>query len=808
MPTSFWEFLFGLKDARSIQAADITFAEHWAASAPAWVLFGCVAMASLGVLSYVKFEPRIKGGRRFWVAPLRAAVLAMLFFIAADPILKVVYREEPRPLVYLLFDCTDSMNIRDKLDSQEEQALRQATGMSALPKGDPPTRMDYLKAMLGKPDDDLVARLSKKCRLRAFAIGQQGIQSLKLTDAAEGNPSGPFIASALNATAPITKLGTAIDDLTQDYSRENLAGVVMFSDFNNNSGPEPVAAARRLGRPIHTVGLGPAATKDLTVRVSASPVLKKAEREMIIVTLVHDHLDGQTAKVSVEARPLNADGGDDKSRPSISIGRKSVKLEGREMIVEFPWPPEDTGRFRLVAEAEQLAAESVKENNVASREVNVRDDFMRLLYVAYEPNWEWRFIKEVFHRDKLVGMPGFRTFLYSSDPDVRRSNPLFTRSLDMQRSEFFANDVIFLGDVPAVRLTPQFCEMVKEFVGDFGGGLVVIAGPVYGPGQLAQTALADMLPVVIDPKASRRDDRKGFRLRLTPSASNFGFMQLGDKPEENSKAWENMGLLPWYHPAKKVDRQADVLAIHPKDTCDDGKPQPIIAIRRYGKGEVIYVAFDETWRLRRLFGEKYYRQFWGQMIYRLGLGHATGSQKRFVVSTDRTHYPAGKTMRLTIDAYDEEFHPLTRDKLEATVFFKPEGGKPRDPRQIEVPILREGKGGYELSMPLLEPGDYRIRVKDSVTNEYSDVVFAVIDASEERQSARRNVSLEENLAGQKNGKVYDLKTVAKLPDELEFSGIEKTSVSIFPLSSTWLCFLLLGLLAVGEWVLRKRINVP
>ena len=79
-----------------------------------------------------------------------------------------------------------------------------------------------------------------------------------------------------------------------------------------------------------------------------------------------------------------------------------------------------------------------------------------------------------------------------------------------------------------------------------------------------------------------------------------------------------------------------VLAAHPDDKCDDGRtPQPLIAIRKYGRGEVVYIAFDEMWRLRKKYGEKYYRQFWGQMIHRLGLSHALGSQKRFVVNTDR-----------------------------------------------------------------------------------------------------------------------------------------------------------------------------
>ena len=62
-------------------------------------------------------------------------------------------------------------------------------------------------------------------------------------------------------------------------------------------------------------------------------------------------------------------------------------------------------------------------------------------------------------------------------------------------------------------------------------------------------------------------------------------------------------------------------------------------------------------------GETYYRQFWGQMIHRLGLSHALGEQKRFVVRTDDQHYQADEKVTVTVEAYDANFEPLTQDKL-------------------------------------------------------------------------------------------------------------------------------------------------
>jgi len=207
--------------------------------------------------------------------------------------------------------------------------------------------------------------------------------------------------------------------------------------------------------------------------------------------------------------------------------------------------------------------------------------------------------------------------------------------LTPQRSEFFANDVIFLGDMPRVSLSDRFCEMTKEYVSVFGGGLVVITGPRFGLNELADTPLADMLPVIIDREA-RVDDQREYLPSLSPHSLRYPFMQLGDNDAENAKAWSNMGRLPWYQPVAGLHEQAYSLMDHPTDYCRDGRtPQPLIAIRQYGNGEVVYLAQNEMWRLRRKYGELYYRKFWSQLIYRLGMSHALGSEKRFVARSDR-----------------------------------------------------------------------------------------------------------------------------------------------------------------------------
>jgi hypothetical protein len=818
--------LLGIHNVRSIENIEPSFGATWAHRAPVLVFVGCLLLAAVAAFFYARYQPTSRRKTRIALGVFRALLLGLLLVILAEPVLTVKLTSSPRPLLWVLFDGTDSMAIEDEMPDAERQRLADAVGLAsekapATTDSSKPTdgtkagklsREEYVQAWLKKSNDNTLDKLADKFRIRTFLVDRaDGVRSLE-ESAYSGEKLDPAkTADELTTKGQVTALGKAFDDLALRHATGNLAGVVVVSDFDQNSGPPPVAKAKSLGVPVYTVGVGPVTAIDLAVDLQAPPLMKKAERSNVVATLRQTGLDGEVVNLVVTARRLGGPSESLGAPDTLQIGQKSVSLKGASTPVEFPYTPEETGRFEFIAEVTPVAGEVVDQNNRSAREVNIRDDFLRLMYVEYEPTWEWRFIKEVFHRDKLVGMRGFRTFLRSADPKVRITNELFLPTLTPQRSEFFAEDVIFLGDMPKATLSPRFCEMAKEFVSKFGGGLVVIAGPRFGPGQLADTALADMLPVVVDGD-TRIQDQREFRLQLTPAAEQVDFMSLGAGDAENRKAWDDVGPLPWYQPVSRPHPLATVLAQHPTDTCVDGKtPQPLIAIRRYGKGEVIYLGFNETWRLRRRYGELYYRQLWGQMIHRLGLSHALGSQKRFVVRTDRQQYQTDDKVTLTAEAYDANFEPLSDEKLAdrkliGELLLPERAGEGAEPVPISVPQLREGV--FETRIPVALGGDYRIRLKDPITGEFSEVNFQVASLSAERRSAVRNVALQNAISTETDGKAYDLTTVGSLADDIRVNPRSETSIRVFPLWDTWLVFGVVVTLMLGEWFARKLINLP
>ena len=825
--------LLGREHVDSIDSVGVSFGADWAHNGPAWLLFGWLGLAFVSAWFYLKYQPRASRRRQILLGLLRGTLLCLLLLILADPILEVAFSSHPRPVLWVLLDGTDSMNISDRLTDEDVARLESTIGVSTSsnatsnaapgksnsansPAGADSvaeiTRAALIKSWLSS-DRNPLGELAERFRVEVFQFRRAdevaGL-ALATNDGTDSEIDPQYIASQYAADGPITSLGAAFNELRR-HTATGLTAVVAISDFDHNSGASPIEAAKRLNVPVFAVGVGATQAVDLAVDLQTSLKMKKAETSNVTVTLRQQELNGVQVSVRLTAHSLES-GGERVTGHAISVGDRSVALSGPSTVLEFPFTPEDAGRFMFVAEVDPIDGETVVQNNRAEREVTVIDDFLRLLFVEYEPAWEWRFVKEVFHRDKLVGLRGFRTYLRSSDPIVRETNELFVPTLTLPRNEFFEYDVIFLGDMPASSLSTRFGEMVKEFVGKFGGGLVVMAGPQFGPGELAATPIGGMLPVIVDPDAQLRDDLE-FETQLTPLASSFDFMRLGDSDSENEKGWQNLGRLPWYQPVRRVESSATtVLAEHPRDTCVDGKtPQPLIAIRRYGRGEVIYLAHNEMWRVRRKYGEKYYRQFWGQMIHRLGLSHALGSQKRFVVRADRQQYQPDQTALITVEAFDENFEPLTGDMLDerhltGEVWLP---GRSTDALGEIRPItLSEYRPGvFETKVPVSESGNYVVRVNDPVSLEPVDVFFQVSDLSVERRSATRNRSLQESIAAETGGRSCELYDAQKTLAKFDPPRLSETTVEVIPLWSTWLTFGLVIGVMFAEWLLRKFANL-
>jgi hypothetical protein len=126
-----------------------------------------------------------------------------------------------------------------------------------------------------------------------------------------------------------------------------------------------------------------------------------------------------------------------------------------------------------------------------------------------------------------------------------------------------------------------------------------------------------------------------------------------------------------------------------------------------------------------------------------------------------------------------------------------------------VQLTRRREAQFETKIPADAPGEYRVRIKDPVTGRYAETKFVVRDVSAERRVAVRNVALQRAVAAAvPGGRTYELDEAARLVNDIQLPEQMETQIEVRPLWSTWLCFALVVMLLLGEWLFRKIVTLP
>jgi len=193
--------------------------------------------------------------------------------------------------------------------------------------------------------------------------------------------------------------------------------------------------------------------------------------------------------------------------------------------------------------------------------VNVIDDEIRVLLAERLPRWEFRYLKSILQRDKKMQMD---SILFNPDHAYRnRTRKVEEESLPESLEEWCRYRVALLGDLTEMERTPAHQELLRRWVIEAGGNLIVIAGESM-PGDFFKTPLAELFPV----RNQRATVAKsGYELTVTAEGANAPPVLVAGDEITSLSVWEKVSAkLPVYDlspysipkPTAHVLIQADV----------------------------------------------------------------------------------------------------------------------------------------------------------------------------------------------------------------------------------------------------------
>ncbi len=726
---------------------------------------------------------RVKG----LLLALRLMSVAALVLLIFQPTLRLISETKILPYVAVLVDNSGSMDRPDPhLPPRYASEESRGEGISERQVGQN-TRIARESALLNH--SAVLRQLAGHYRVSFFDFARQP-STITVPHNVKSIERYRF-ALKLSLHPNSTQIGTAIQDAVRTLAGQPVAGMLVISDGGSNLGPDGWAAAadaHKAGVNISTMGIGdPTPTRDVAV---ISALADDSVRVNNVVTLYAEiQQRGYTGKPLTvrllrDGKPFMAQ--------TVALRANNVKQE-----LKFTYVAHKAGRFVYTVIADHQPNEVTYSNNSRSLVQTVIKKRLRVLYVEDRPRWEYRYLRSAILRDTSLR---FACLLLKGDGTATGGyGNIPIKAFPTDEKSLFNYDIVILGDVPRSEFSDEQLQMLRRFVEDRGGSLLIIAGENHMPQDYFGTALEPVIPVVFGPTADPILTDRPFQWKLTPAGKRSEIMQLSGDPAKNLRVWAGLPGMYWCAGTERPRPAATVLAVNPLRSNASG-PYPVAVMQSFGAGLCYAQLTDSTWEWRWKVGDRYFYRYWGQVLRALTPRELPGNSRFVQVNTDSTQYRLGQSATVSVRLLDPYYHPVKAAQVLGNIVGA--GG------QKTAIVLRPTPGSPGLYTAVYTPaqtGHYTVEVTSPQNSAAkASSAFIVESISLELQKPELDIPYLKRLAAEGGGMYYQ-------PDELAtwVHSLHRFSLTVRHSSETdiwdsplWLVLFVVPLTL--EWIIRKR----
>ena len=505
-------------------------------------------------------------------------------------------------------------------------------------------------------------------------------------------------SARLSATARSTDLPGALAATRDRYRNRDLAGIVLISDGGNLVPLDHAASSPGAEIPIITVGVGDAEIQyDRELRsVTAGPSAMDASLVDITATIVGHGASGRSQVrllqgsrvLEVRDASLPADGAPVQLVFPVQPERDAPAVFGVEVAAdEHELTPGTTGWTCWCPRRDVRAASCSSREPPASstpfcgargssipRSKSTRSCARAATIADRTRITFWQRLHAPHHSPLGFRHPG------------RRSTPT-TRSCWRTRT--------------STRCPRDTLEALADFVGERGGGLLVLGSRALSPQGLAQSTLERVLPLELT-------DRRGglaraalpaanrFKVAITPEGLRHPVTRLGPADAETRRRWAALPRMGGAAPLGAARPGASVLAATQGST---GSIVPLIAVQRFGRGRAMIFGGEGSWRWKMMMpaADRTYEAFWRQAARWLA-----SEAPEPVSVTAPANTPVGSAAAIDVSVRNASFEPVPDAQVHVSV--RAPGGADR----VLTSTDAGGAGRHAASFVPEESGLYRV----------------------------------------------------------------------------------------------------
>jgi len=732
----------------------------FASALPGWLVFAAFSVVAVALWAYLRRSGTLPARDRGVLLALRGALFAVLLLLLLRPTLQVPVAVPQENSLGILIDDTRSMQIADGGAPRAEELLR---------------RMDA----------GLLEALSERFRLHLYRFSGDAQRIESIGD--------------LTFSGGVTRLGRALDQARNELTGVPLAGLVVISDGADHFEVELNASLlglRSAGVPVHTVGVGREQfDRDIEIRrVSTPRSVLRGTSMMVDLLIEQTGYSGRTVPLVVE----------DEGR---IVNTQSVELprNGTAAAVRVYFTAEEPGWRRFTFRVPVQDGELISQNNHREALIEVRDGRQKVLYFEGEPRFEVKFLRRAVSDDPELQLVVLQRTAENKFLRLDVDDPEeLERGFPTTREELFSYRALVLGSVEASYFTREQQRMIADFVAERGGSLLMLGGKrAFSEGGYADTPIADVLPVELESTGSPGYYRN---VRVVPTAAGevHAALQLASDQAASRERWETLPLLSTFNRVTRLKPGATTLLSGIGDGVSEG--QVVLAWQRYGRGMSLAMPVQDTWVWQMHADvpveDETHETLWRQVLRWL----VNEVPDQLTLTTETEPASLNHAVQLLAELRDGAYRRVGDGVLSASI-EDPDGGF--SDLLLRSNVRRDGE--YFASFVPGVTGLHTIRLQAGREGEEittRQLALDAVDDEGEYFAAQMRAGLLRRVAEETGGRFYTLSNLARLPEEIRYSGSGITRVESYDLWDMPLAFLLLVGLVGAEWGYRRLRGLP